>query len=406
MSKNFKFELLVLDTAEQSVIQSELNLLNSLLSNGLLWKKPSLDEDNLRITDNGNTIEAKQVKDNTENDGELRYTGASKAFYVTATGNYDWLEPKRKLIVEFLNKQNFDSLYVLIDKISEDIAYKIYPLIYRVENLLRAYIVKFMTTRLGSKWWEKTATSELKQKVQQRKNNEKEFAAYIDNNVYRIDFGDLGKLIYAHSSGFQSKEEIVLKIAQLEETPEAIRKLKDEVQSNYQRFFKKSFKDKDFQKKWEELEKIRHKIAHNNLFTNDDLEKGKQLAKELIEIIETAINTVDEITLRLEEVEAIQESFAPEGGFTIITEKEFLEELRNQEEHYSTRPNGFVSLTKFVTRDLESKGYAVPSTKKLIQELQDRKKVEIYYTKNPYNENNRTAAIRLLDQSFEAVEDI
>lgn len=105
MDTNLKFELLVLDTVEQSVIQSELNLLNSLLSNGLLWKMPSLDEKNLRITDGGITLEAKRIKTDTENDAEFR-----KAFLVTVTGNSDWLEPRRKLIVEFLKKQNFDYL--------------------------------------------------------------------------------------------------------------------------------------------------------------------------------------------------------------------------------------------------------------------------------------------------------
>jgi hypothetical protein len=401
MDTNLKFELLVLDTAEQSVIQSELNLLNSLLSNGLLWETASLDQQNLRITDQTNTLKVKRVKADTEkadieNDAEFsKYTGQSKAFFVTVTGNYNWLERRRKLIVEFLKKQNFDYLYVLVDEISQQIAYEIYPLIYRGENLLRAYIVKFMTTRLGSQWWENTATSDLKQKVQQRKNNEKDFAEYIDNKVYLIDFGDLGKLIYAHSSGFTSKEEIIRKISELDETPEAIRRLKEEVQSNYQRFFKESFKDKNFQQKWEELEKIRHKVAHNNLFTNNALEKGKHLSEELLEIIDTAIESVDEVTLRLEEVEAIQESFAAQGLFTDITESEFLEELQQQEEHYLKRPNGFVSLPRFVTVHLASKNYSVPSTYRLVKELQAHNKVGVYYVDNPYNEHQKTAAVRI-----------
>lgn len=114
MDTNLKFELLVLDTGKQSVIQSELNLLNSLLSNGLLWKTPSLDDNNMRITDGGITLETKRVKADPENEAE-----PSKAFFVKVAGNYDWLEPKRKLIVEFLKKQNFDYLYVLLDQVSK-----------------------------------------------------------------------------------------------------------------------------------------------------------------------------------------------------------------------------------------------------------------------------------------------
>ncbi|MFB2976959.1 hypothetical protein [Microseira sp. BLCC-F43] len=394
---NLKFEILAISTSEQFSILSELNLLHLLLSNGLLWKNQSFDEINLRITDDSNTLELRRVNPDTEKDVEFsnNYAELSKAFSVTVTGKYDWLEPKRKLIVEFLKKQNFDHLYVLTDQVSEQIACKIYPLIYGVENLLRSYIVKFMTTRMSPEWWDKTATNDLRQKVLERKNNEKEFSAYIDNKIYLIDFSDVGRLIYKHSTGFTSKEDLITKISEVEETPEAIRKLKEEIQSNYQRFFKESFKNKNFQQKWEELEKIRHKVAHNNLFTNGALEKGKQLSQELLDIIDSALKSVDAIPLRLEEVEAIQESFATQESFTDITEHEFLEELRQQEEYYSKRPNGFVSLSRFVREYLVNKSYSVPSTYRLVKELEKQNKVKVYYVDNPYNEQQKTAAIRI-----------
>lgn len=388
MSEILRFELLVLDTVEQSVIQSELNLLYSLLSIGSLWKTPQIDQQSLKITDGEVILGAKRVTAD-----EASSTDINKAFLITASGSYEWLEPTRKVLVEFLKNQSFDYLYILKDQVSEDIAQKIYPLIYRVENLLRAYIVKFMTTRVGPRWWEITATNDLNQKVKNRKSNEKEFSLYIDNNAYLIDFGDLGKLIYAHSSGFTSKEDIIKKVFSLEETPEAIQTLKEELKSNYQRFFKESFKDKNFQEKWEELEKIRHKVAHNNLFTNSDLERGKQLAEDLIEIINTALNSVDQVTLRSEEKEAIRDSFASQGIFKDISELELLEELQQQEAHYSKRNNGFVSLSKFVKGHLASKGYDISSVYKLVEELDDKGKVQVYSVDNPYSEY-KTAAIR------------
>jgi hypothetical protein len=390
MSAVLKFELLALDTVEQSVIQSELNLLYSLLSVGSLWKDPSIDQQNLKIVDADVTLEARRVKADAESSTDI-----NKAFFITVVGSYEWLEPKRKMIVEFLDNQSFDYLYVLTDQVSEGIAHELYPLIYRVENILRAYIVKFMTTRVGPKWWEITATSDLNQKVKNRKNNETEFSQHIDNNAYLIDFGDLGKLIYAHSSGFTSKEDIIRKISNLEETPEAIQRLKEELKSNYQRFFKESFKDKNFQKKWEELEKIRHKVAHNNLFTNTDLERGKQLASELLEITNTAIQSVDQVTLRSEEREAIRGSFASQGIFTEISEAELLKELQEQEAYYSKRNNGFVSISKFVKGHLANKGYDISSVYKLIEELEAKGKVEVYSVDNPYSEY-KTASIRTL----------
>ncbi|MGL5065019.1 MAG: Swt1 family HEPN domain-containing protein, partial [Microcoleus sp.] len=374
MSAVLKFELLALDTLEQSVIQSEPNLLYSLLSIGSLWKNPSIES--LKIVDADVTLEARRVNADAESSTDIN-KDINKAFFITVESSYEWLEPKRKIIVEFLKKQSFDYLYVLTDEVSETIAHQLYPLIYRVENILRAYIVKFMTTRVGPKWWEITATSDLNQKVKNRKNNEKEFSKHIDNNAYLIDFGDLGKLIYAHSSGFTNKEDIIRKISDLEETPEAIQRLKEELKSNYQRFFKESFKDKNFQEKWEELEKIRHKVAHNNLFTNTDLERGRQLASELLEITNNAINSVDRVTLRSEEREAIRESFASQENFKEISEVELLKELLEQEVNFSKRNNGFVSLSNFVKVHLANKGYDISYAYKLIEELGAQSKVEV-----------------------------
>ena len=149
MNTVLKFELLALDTIEQSVIQSEINLLHSLLSVGSLWKTAYIDQQNFKIIDKDATLEARRVTAD-----ELSKTDINKAFLITVEGKYEWLEQTRKIIVEFLKNQNFDHLYILTDQISEKIAHELYPLIYRVENRLRAYIVKFMTTRVGPRWWE------------------------------------------------------------------------------------------------------------------------------------------------------------------------------------------------------------------------------------------------------------
>jgi hypothetical protein len=385
MKSNFKFDLLVLDTEKKSDVQSEVNLLHSLLSNGSLWKAAVLDQSKLKINDGKTKILINQVSP--EDDTEEK----TKAFLIKVESEYDWLEPNRTVILAFLRKQNFDYLYVLIDEISEQIAIELYPLIYQVENLLRAYIVKFMTTRLGPKWWDITATNELNKKVQQRKNNEKVFAEYIDNKAYLIDFGELGEIIYSHSSGFTSKEDILKKITELEETTEAIKLFKEELKSNYQKFFKESFSDKKFQEKWEKLEKIRHKVAHNSLFTDNDLVEGKEISENLIEIIKTAIESIDKVTLRLEEKEAIQKSF---GFINDISEDIFIDELQKAEQHYSKFADGFVGLSKFV-ENLEAKGFHRYSTKKVIEKLEFESKIEVYHEENPFDRANPVAAIKV-----------
>ena len=396
MSNELKFELLALDTLEESGVFKETHLLHAFLANGSLWNNPTLDDARFRIKEGNVTLEVQRVKGDAEADTEL-----SRAFLVTVKAEYSWLEPKRKAILELLKDRKFDYLYVLLDQVSEEIANDLYPLIYKVENSLRAYLVRFMTTRIGPKWWEITATNDLTNKVQQRKNNEKEFSQFIDNKAYLIDFGDLGKLIYAHSSGFTKKEDIIRKVSELNEDSEtlkdAVQRLKKELDSNYQKFFSESFKQKDFQNKWQELEKIRNKVAHNNLFTDAELKQGQQLSEELINIIDIAVKKVDEVALRSEEKEAILESLASRVVLNDITESELLKELKQREEYYSARGGGFVSLSNFVRVYLAAKGYDTSLTYQLIEDLKAQKKIESYYVNNPYNNSSQTLAIKLAE---------
>jgi hypothetical protein len=396
MSNELKFELLALDTLEESVVFTETNLLHAFLANGSLWNNPSLDDAKFRIKDGNVTLEVQRVKGDAEADTEL-----SRAFLVTLKAEYSWLEPSRIRILELLKDRKFDYLYVLLDQVSEEIANLLYPLIYKVENSLRAYLVRFMTTRIGPKWWEITAPNDMTNKAQQRKNNETEFSQFIENKAYCIDFGDLGKLIYAHSSGFTKKEDIIRKVSELNEDSEtlkdAVKRLKKELDSNYQKFFSESFKQKNFQKKWEELEKIRHKVAHNNLFTDAELKQGQKLSEELINIIDIAVKKVDEVALRSEEKEAILESLASTVVLNNITESELLKELKQREEYYSARGGGFVSLSNFVRVYLAAKGYDTSLTYQLIEDLKAQKKIESYYVDNPHNNSSQTLAIKLAE---------
>ena len=387
MDTPLKFEILAIDTTEKSEIQTVSAFLHGLASISLLSKgKPELDDQNGQINLGNLNVKVNQLKPTTEGDEEISYVELGNAFSITVTGSYDSLEPMRIIIIEFLKKREFDVLYVLVDKVSEEIAYQIYPLIYQVENLLRAYLVKYMTRREGTKWLDKISKNvkHMDQKVEKRKNNEIVFGKHIDNKIYLFDFGDLGEIIYTHSSGFITKEDIISKVSELAETPEAIKKLKEEVQSNYQKFFKASFKDKQFQQKWEDLEKIRHKVAHNNLFTHDDLTKGKSLSEELITIINTAMETVPTERVGLEELEAKEKE--SNLDLTDITEDEFLKELRDQEEYYSGQ-GGFVSITRFIQAHLESQNYSVSSAYKLVKELKSQGKIELYKVDNPYNQD-------------------
>lgn len=388
------FEILAVDTRGASVIKNEKNLFFSLLGNGPLWKNPEL-VDGKKIVDGTLTCELRSISA----DEDLK-TIFSKAFLIRAKGAYSEIEPFRIPVVKYLKDQKFDFVYILTDQASEQIACKLYPLLYQVENLLRHYVIKFMVTRLGPSWWDVTATSELSQKVRNRKNNEPVFGDNVDNKAYLIDFGDLGKMIYAHSSGFMSKEDIVKKLLEVDETPEAIKKFKEQLQSNYQKFFKETFKDKGFQEKWEKLEKLRNKIAHNSLFNEQDLSEGQTIATELIALIKEADKSAEKVALEVEDKTAIKESLVAHGyAFEVITEEEFLKQLEEREVFYGSQySDGFVALGLFVKGHLGTLGYDHTASFEVAERLDKQGVIEIYKVMKDEKDDHPVSAVRTINK--------
>ena len=223
-----------------------------------------------------------------------------------------------------------------------------------------------------------------------------------------IDFEDLGELIYKHSSGFLTKDDIIRKITQMQETPAAVQALKEEIKSNYQKYFKKTFADQDFEGKWKYWEQLRNKIAHTNLFTSEDLIKGKTVADELIKIIRAADESTAGLIISPDEREAIREqiiqktensesdSSAPDSKWKSINEAELLSELREQESYHLKRPYGFVGLSWFVRKHLLSKGYPLGPSYSQMEHLIKAGKIEVYYVENPFDDETPTAALRSL----------
>lgn len=306
--KKFNFECLVFDTDNSSTITSRENLLHSILSNGSIWAKETPDFDLSNIKINGGDNFCLTIHD-VDTDPDIS-GGNSKAFLLKIEGTFEKLEPRRIQILQHMKEQYFKYLYVLVDEISKNIAEKLYPLIYQVENNLRAFLTRFMTIKIGPEWFKKVDSKKVQDTVKNRKNNEINFRDFIKNDIYLIDFSDLGRCIYSYSSGgIQTKEDIVNKILKMEETVEAILQLKEQVKSNQEKFFEDSFKNKKFQSQWEQLRNIRNKVAHNNLFVNDDLETGEKLAENLLSIIKEANENIQNISFSAEERKRIKDNF-------------------------------------------------------------------------------------------------
>ncbi len=374
--KDCYFELLATDTSGKVFIKNEESFYHNLISNNDLWISPEIIDNYIIDNDRGIRL---HVKKNISQGNSLE-ASLKQVFVITINGKFNSLESFRLPLLQYLKTLNFDSLYILEDHVSLEIAKSIYPGIYKVESFLRKYVIKFFAIKLGPEWWNLTADSEMQKKTAQRKNNETNFSEFVDNKVYLIDFGELGKLIYSQSSGNLSKDDIINKVMKLEDTADALKKFKEEIQTNYNKFFKNTFKENNFQSNWEELEKIRHKIAHNNLFTIEDKKQATKIITELIKTITKANEEIDGLSFEEQEKEDIIRNFV---SFRAITKDIFINELRISLNWSKNHADGFVGLQNFLMNILGSKGYDFQSSRDLLAQLEKEGLVEIYsYTSN------------------------
>lgn len=404
------FQILILDPSSQSRFDNALSLVYGLRGFSRLWQNPHISEADSKIIDGSTILEVKEQTRPMQATVETS-TSSSRTYLVSLSGEYERIESLRILLTEFMKDEKFEYRYIIRDEVSEYIACQLYPYLYRIENLLRGYLIKFMTTRIGPTWWQLTAPIEMSDKAKTRKKNEIVFGKYVDNSAFLIDFDELGELVYEQSSGFLTREDIVKRVSSLDESIEAIRDLKQELRTNYQKYFKEAFADRDFKNKWKKWEDLRNKIAHNNLFTSEDLTMGLNLASEIITIITDADHAIEQLVITQGEREAMQEqviaktdnaaSLPPQntgGAFSRmkITEDEFLAELHEQESFYEQKPGGFVGLTRFVRFHLAELGYDDTSAQLVIESLKKSGKIEVYYVENPYVSGTTTAALRTL----------
>ncbi len=415
------FEILAIDKYGNAEISTESSMVHGLLFMESLWEAP---EDQSCHTKNQYRIHDQEMgvdvviqsvdTSNTLNDL------IESAFLINVwSSNFEHLEKFRfKLIKHLKAKLSFSNLKVLKDDVSAKIAVDIYPLINEVENALRRYITKFFTLKIGVNWWNTNFPKQLIDKIKVRKENDNIFSGFVDLDVSLIDFNDLGEVIYKHVAGFNKQENILNKIMQAN-SPEDLLKLKGDLQTNYNKFFKTAFQDNHFEKKWRELFSIRNKVAHNIYFSIEELQAAKRLHDELMYIISKAEAGIDEFRFSITEQEAIREATIEafedsdfkigelntearvglkvlgkislnqrmeeeeEENGKIITEEQLLRELDKSEIITANSDNfQYLGLRSFVTRILANKGYAMGPTYALVNILKDKGVIEIYEVKD------------------------
>ncbi len=415
MTQSYIFEILAIDKNGQTSITTGESLVYGLLFSESLWKNKEVIKisDTQKIVDKEQQLELKfQSVDTSSTLNDL----IEAAFVIRIKGeNYTQLEIFRyNFLVHLRRKLNFTNIRILRDDISTKISNEIYPLINKVENLLRRYLVKFFTQKIGVDWWEVTAPRLFTDKLNSRKGNEKIFSNVVDTDVTLIDFDDLGELIYKQTTGFNKQENIISRVMN-SNTVDELNILKQELQGNYTKYFKEAFQDNNFEKKWKSLFEIRNKVAHNNLFIHNDLETAIQLTKDLTEIINSAESRIDEFKFSIEDQEALRQAtidaykvaeneiennektleqlgvkvvgkielpndeFQNKNQLLIITQEDLLEELNIAESRINDRSYlPYVPLKSFVTKILGNKGYSYGPSYSLINILKEKGIIEIF----------------------------
>ncbi len=305
--QNFEYELLVIDETGKSEITTEKQLLQALSYSGKLWEDSNIQHD--QIIDDKSKINLKvKSADLTGSLTEIEY---SSVFFIIVKGSsFDALEKFRKNLLIHLRKLGFQHTRILKDDISTSLALELYPLLNKVENCLRSFLVKFFIQKIGLNWWELTAPKTVQEKVKLRRSgNEPQFSEYIDCDVTFCDFDDLGELIYKQTTGFNSPDKIVDKIMNTSSIQE-LDKLKSELQGNYTKYFKESFQDKQFDKKWKELFAVRNRVAHNNLMTANDKKIAHENTEYIIKVIKDAEKLINNFAFTMEDKQAFFDASA------------------------------------------------------------------------------------------------
>ena len=429
----YSFELLCLDVPG---INSEQGLARAL-SFGPMWDDADpvirTTKGTHRIEDAGSGLSVSVFSVDTS----LMLTDYQEAAFVIAAESRDFgaLERFRLPLLEHLRgKLEFSHVRILADTVSTEVANRLYPQINRVESRLRRYLTKFFIQRVGLDWWKLSATRLMNEKVKTRREQlTDKMSSLVEMDVNLVDFDDLGELIYKQTTGFNNTEAMVAKVLELK-TYQELRELQGELQGNYTKYFKRFFQDKHFKHKWQELYRIRNKVAHHGTFYGDELARGERLCHDLLEIITEAESQIDKLVFSVEDKQAIREAvndqieqqhkeadgaypLEPEAdddaagatgasGPTVYrakvsgpkvvgrielpvdkTREKTIDEpamLALLDAECSKSYNDYVGLKWFVTQHLSDKGFAINSSYSLANVLIDQGKIEMYDVTNAH----------------------
>lgn len=201
----------------------------------------------------------------------------------------NYLELFDKFINDIINMQKDmqdQKFFIIEDGISMYYASKAYPMLFRTETTLRAFITEMMCF-FGSKNWGSSMAQQL---------IKGKFSDYQNDVLYNSDFNQLK--IFLTKPYKEDDEDAILnslrkKVEEIDEDDgkDAFLEIRDFIREKkpytiWNRFVKKyagaSWELEQFGQKMDRLYKLRCKIAHSNKFTKENFLEFEKLSSEMI----------------------------------------------------------------------------------------------------------------------------
>jgi len=212
-----------------------------------------------------------------------------------------------KSIRSLLHKASGKPAQTLWDGVSLHYAQLAYPLIHELENTMRKLITKFMLTNVGVGWANEAVPREVVDSVRSK-------TAKPDHNyLYEVDFIQLSNFLFKEYTTVSMvvlteriKKASTLADLDIEELKQAIPR------SNWDRYFSALVRCESeyLRLRWEKLYEKRNLIAHNRPVSKIDFDEVSTLCTELGPKLQTAIESLDKITVADDDRESVSESAA------------------------------------------------------------------------------------------------
>lgn len=201
---------------------------------------------------------------------------------------------------------NNNTLTILWDDVGRYYAEKAYPLINKIENLMRKLISKFMLINVGVEWTKTSIHPELIKKIESF-NEDEEYS----NDLHKLDFIHLSEILFKKKRDISLEEldRILLK-NKLEKYD--ISRIKRIIpKSNWEKYFSSLLGEKTdkLEKKWKILYKFRNNVAHNRFIKAKEFAEIEGLVNDVENILNDAIKKLDKITLDEAQKNEILSSF-------------------------------------------------------------------------------------------------